>query len=155
MKQAETTYAKVAPCAVRIAGLFCKASCCEPNLGLDVSREIDGLLNRFTAPMQLTERELEVLLALTAIGSSQDGTFDTTRQFSGPDATTRARKQLEAKVEIRTSYSMLARELGRSTGGDTWPLISQALARMFTVRVFVKPTSVVNWQPRRVLFRSQ
>lgn len=145
MKQAETTYAKVAPCVVRTAGLFCKASSCEPGRPLDVSREIEGLLYRFTAPMQLTERDLEVLLGLTAIGCSQDGTFQTTRQFSGPDAATRARKQLSAKVEIRTSYSTLARELGRSTGGDTWPHISQALARLFAVSVFVKPASVVNW----------
>lgn len=145
MKQAETTYAKVAPCVVRTAGLFCKASSCEPGWPLDVSREIEGLLYRFTAPMQLTERDLEVLLALTAIGCSQDGTFQTTRQFSGPDAATRARKQLSAKVEIRTSYSTLARELGRSAGGDTWPHISQALARLFAVSVYVKPSSVVNW----------
>lgn len=145
MKQAKTTYAKVAPCAVRTAGLFCKASSSEPGRALDVSREIEGLLYRFTAPMQLTERELEMLLALTAIGCSQDGTFYTTRQFSGPDATTRARKQLEAKVEIRTSCSTLARELCRSTGGDSWTHISQALARLFAVSVFVKPASVVNW----------
>ena len=125
MKQAETTYAKVAPCVMRTAGLFCKASSCAPRRPLDVAREFEGLIYRFTAPTQLTEKELEVLLALTAIGCSQDGTFYTTRQFSGPDATTRARKKLAANVEIRTSYSTLARELGRSAGGDAWPPLSR------------------------------
>lgn len=145
MKQAVTTYAKVSRCAVRTSGLFCKASSCEPGRLLDASKEIDGLLYRFVAPTLLTERELEVLLALTAIACTQEGTYQKAKQFSGPDPMTRARKQLNAKIEIRTSYSMLARELGRSAGGDTWPLISEALARLFTVSTFVKPALMVNW----------
>jgi hypothetical protein len=35
--------------------------------------------------------------------------------------------------------------VGPLHGWDTWPHISQALARLFAVSVFVKPASVVNW----------
>jgi len=127
-------------------GLFCKGSSCHAGQRLEVSREIGGLLFRFSASEQLTEKELEVLLALTALACKQKGSYQQTRQWSGVDAQDRARKMLAAKkIEVRTNYSALARELGRSTGGDTWTFISEALARLFTVSAFIKPADQTNW----------
>ena len=46
---------------------------------------------------------------------------------------------MQKSVDVRTTYSALARELGRSTGGDTWPFIRCALERLTDVTVCVTP----------------
>lgn len=146
MKHTLTTVAKVARSVVRVHGLFCKSSSCLPGQPLEASREIDGLLFRFSAVAQLTEKELEVLLALLAIACKTEYTYKKVRQWSGGNASDRARKMLAmGRVEVRTSYSGLARELGRSTGGDTWTFITEALTRLFTVSAFIKPADQTNW----------
>lgn len=140
------TSAKVAPSVVRTPGLFRLSRHVSGKDTLEVTKEIDGARFRFVSPTQLTVDDLDVLVGLVAIAGRQNDSYKTSKQLSGPDAEIRIMKMMSKSVDVRTTYSALARELGRSSGGDTWPLISEALARLIAVTVYAAPVGRIDWR---------
>jgi hypothetical protein len=138
MPGALTISAKVAPACVRTPGLFQLSSSCTPEQKLDAHRELDGLVFHFRGDRQLTEDDLAVLLVVLALAGSQNDTFKSVRQYTG-EKELRALKMLSRKVEVKTSYSALLRELGKSNNGDTWWQLTDSLARLFAVSATLQP----------------
>lgn len=147
MKQsALLTSAKVAPSVVRTPELFRLSRHVSGKCPLEVTKEIDGVRFKFVSSTQLTVDDLDVLVSLVAIAGRRSDSYKTSKQSSGPDAEIRIMKMMSKNVEVRTTYSALARELGRSSGGDTWPLISAALARLIAVTVYAAPAGRIDWR---------
>lgn len=140
------TSAKVAPSVIRTPELFRLSRHVSRKCPLEVTKEIDGVRFKFVSPTQLTVDDLDVLVGLVAIAGRQSDSYKTSKQSSGPDAEIRIMKMMSKNVEVRTTYSALARELGRSPGGGTWPLISAALARLIAVTVYAAPTGRTDWR---------
>ncbi|MDR2327205.1 MAG: hypothetical protein LBE51_17615 [Acidovorax sp.] len=137
-RSALTKHAKIAPGVIHMLGLFVVASpCMAPQL--NVSQKVGEMKCQFTGPEQLTVADLEVLLGLIALAGVQTDSFKSHRQLTGSNPDIRLRQMLTMQLVVRTTYSELARELGRSTGGATWPLLKQSIARLSAVRVIIKP----------------
>lgn len=133
----ELTYAKMAPSVVRTQGLFHLPR--TRTESFEVIKEIDDARFKFAGTKRLIVDDLDVLVGLIAIAGRQCDSYKTSRQLSGDSAELRIRKMMTKSVDVRTTYSSLAREIGRSPGGDTWPLISSALKRLIAVTVYVTP----------------
>ncbi len=91
---------------------------------------------RLVGSEQLSVGDLEVLLCLIALaGVQSDESYRTTKRYTGRDSVTRMRQMLGRGIEIRTTYTELARELGRSAGGATWPFLRDSITRLSGVWV--------------------
>lgn len=133
-----TTHAKVAPSLVRMPGLFLVTTS-GPRRSFDVALETKDMRCRLNGYEQLSVGDLEVLLGLIALaGRQSDESYRTTKRLTGRYPVTRVRQMLGREIEVRTTCSELARELGRSAGGATWPFIKQSVARISRVSVFIE-----------------
>lgn len=132
------THAKMAPSVVRTQGLF-HLPRTDLNQSFEAIKEIDGARFKFEGTKLLTVDDLDVLIGLVAIAGRQCDSYQTSKQLGGDSAALRVRKMMTKSVDVETTYSALARELERSPGGDTWPLISESLKRLIAVTVYVTP----------------
>lgn len=131
-------HAKVAPILVRIPGLFLVTPS-GARRPFDVTLETQDMTWRFSGDEQLSIGDLEVLLCLIALaGAQSDESYWTTKRQTGRDPVTRLRQMLGREIDVRTTYSELARELKRSAGGATWPFIKQSIDRLCGVCVSVR-----------------
>ena len=133
-----TMHAKAAPILVRMPGLFLVTPS-GARRPFDVTLETQDMTWRFSGDEQLSVGDLEVLLCLIALaGAQSDESYWTTKRQTARDPVTRLRQMLGRAIEVRTTYSELARELKRSAGGATWPFIKQSIDRMCGVCVSVR-----------------
>lgn len=133
-----TTHAKVIPSLVRMPGLFLVTPS-GARRPFDVTLETQDMIWRLVGSEQLSVGDLEVLLCLIALaGTQSDESYRTTKRYTGRDSVTRMRQMLGRGIEVRTTYSELARELGRSAGGATWPFIKDSITRLSGVCVAVR-----------------
>lgn len=140
-KAALTKHAKAAPAVVDMPGLFmiARPTAISPTPQLKAWNQVRDMRFGFTGPTQLTVDDLEVLLGLIALAGIQTNSYRSHRQLTGSNPDTRLRQMLTKQMVVRTTCSQLAKELHRSTGGATWPLIKQSIARLSSVRVTIKP----------------
>jgi hypothetical protein len=132
-----TTHAKIAPSLVRMSGLFGVAPFGQRR-PFDVTQKTRDISCRLVGPELLSVDELEVLLGLIALAGAQTDSYRSHRTQTAWPLAIRVRRMLSRKAEVRTTYSELARELGRSAGGGTWPFIKQSIARLSSVLVSVQ-----------------
>jgi len=140
-----TTTVKVAPGCLRTPGLFQLSTSCKPDQRLDAHREHDGLVFHFRGDHQLTEVDLAVLLAILGLGGAQNDVFRRSAQYTG-DKVMKVRKMNSKSIEVKTSYSMLLRELGQSSNGDAWSRLTESLARLVSVSATLKPQGDASYQ---------
>lgn len=133
-----TTYAKVTPILTRMPGLFLVTPS-GPRRPFDVTLKDGDMTWRLFGPEQLSVGDLEVLLCLIALAGAQSNeSYQATKRQKSRDPVTRLRQMLGRAIEVRTTYSELARELKRSAGGATWPFIKDSIDRMSRVWVTVR-----------------
>lgn len=128
-------FAKVAPILVRMPGLFLvtPSGIRRP---FDVTHATRDMTVRLVGSEQLSVGDLEVLLCLIALAGAQSNeSYRTTKRYTGRDSLTRMRQMLGRAIGVRTTYTELARELGRSAGGATWPFIRDSITRLSGVWV--------------------